>query len=117
MSGKAFVFGVLALLCASASARHCGFNAVPSPSKACAPRSLKALAPRKLQPGVVPRQQHAVVSFAQWGEDEDEYFATIQDKMTAEEKMKDPLVLIGLFSVLIPFILLFVAYAAGWVGN
>ena len=46
---------------------------------------------------MVPRQQHAVVSFAQWGEDEDEYFATIQDKMTAEEKMKDPLVLIGLF--------------------
>ena len=110
------IFVVVAMLVASVSARQasCGFVA---PSKTCGMRSVRALSARKQQLAVAPRQQQGVVTFAQWGEDEDEYFATIQDKMTAEEKMKDPLVLIGLFSIFVPFILLAIAYGAGWVGN
>ena len=109
------------VLCGALSARQhagtCGFIHSFSHNKAAVRTSALARSTWSTKSAVLPRQKHAVVTKAQWGEDEDEYFATIQDKMTAEEKMKDPLVLIGLFSVFVPFILLGVAYAAGWVGN
>eukprot|EP00613_Pedinella_sp_CCMP2098_P000652 CAMPEP_0171627962 /NCGR_PEP_ID=MMETSP0990-20121206/21125_1 /TAXON_ID=483369 /ORGANISM="non described non described, Strain CCMP2098" /LENGTH=246 /DNA_ID=CAMNT_0012195999 /DNA_START=653 /DNA_END=1395 /DNA_ORIENTATION=- len=50
-------------------------------------------------------------------EEEGEYFQSEQEKLAPMERIKDPLVALGLLSVFIPFILLGVAYAAGWVGN
>lgn len=115
---SALLFTVLCgALPARQNERTYGFVPAFSHNKAAIRTSALARSTWSTKSAVLPRQKHAVVTKAQWGEEEDEYFATIQDKMTAEEKMKDPLVLIGLFSVFVPFILLGVAYAAGWVGN
>mmetsp|Transcript_16419 Transcript_16419/g.21716 ORF Transcript_16419/g.21716 Transcript_16419/m.21716 type:complete len:117 (+) Transcript_16419:137-487(+) len=49
-------------------------------------------------------------------DNENEAFVSEFEKKSTEEKLKDPILLVGLFSVLSPFILFVIFYAFGLIG-
>mmetsp|Transcript_6861 Transcript_6861/g.8222 ORF Transcript_6861/g.8222 Transcript_6861/m.8222 type:complete len:110 (+) Transcript_6861:18-347(+) len=49
-------------------------------------------------------------------EEPDEYFASDFESLSTQEKLKDPLVIIGLVSIFFPFILLIFFNAMGFIG-
>ena len=49
-------------------------------------------------------------------EEPDEYFASEFESLPPQEKIKDPLVIVGLVSIFFPFILLAIFNSAGLVG-
>mmetsp|Transcript_13969 Transcript_13969/g.33107 ORF Transcript_13969/g.33107 Transcript_13969/m.33107 type:complete len:103 (+) Transcript_13969:77-385(+) len=100
-----FHFAVLAFISGVAS----GFVLPRSGVKQCSKWTSASV------PTNIPRNQ--VLSFLTPEQEPEEFFMSEQEKLPPMERIKDPLVLLGAFSVFIPFILLGVAYAAGWVGQ
>lgn len=46
-----------------------------------------------------------------------DFFQSNQEKLSPAERMKDPQLLLGLFSIFAPFLMLGFAFTQGWVGN